>query len=110
MNPGSGVGGLGGGGVGVLARTVSFDGAGASLVFVGSSLTSLTSLTIGSGDLIFGGDGGGLETSFLIGLVGLTCLGVVGGRDSVSEGCLLETRDFSVGSRSNPGISASSSS
>ena len=107
MNPGSGVGGRGGGGVGVRVRVDSLDGGGPSLVFDGGSLTSLTSLT-GSGVLAFGGDGGGLAMSFVSGLVGRTCLGVVGGRDSASEGCLLETIDFSVGSRSNPGISTSS--
>ena len=102
-NPGRGVGGLGGGGVGVRARAVSLGG-GPSLVFDGGSLTSLASLT-GSGVLAFGGEGGGLATSFVIGFVGLTCLGVVGGRDSASDGCLLETIDFSVGSRSNPNSS-----
>ena len=55
---------------------------------------------MGSGVLTFGGEGGGLAISLVTGLVGFVCLGVVGGLDSVSDGCLLETRDFSVASLS----------
>lgn len=94
INPGSGVGGLRGGGVGVLARAVSLGG-GPSLVF-GGSIT-------GSGVFSLGGDGG-LAISFVTGFVGLTCFGVVGGRDSASDGCLLES---SVASRSKAAASSS---
>ena len=84
MNPGRGVIGLGGGGVGVLALADSFCGGGPNFVFDG--------VRNGSGVFALGGDGGAgaLDISLVMGFVGLTCLGVDGGRCSRSESCLLE--------------------